>query len=144
MQPRISMVTLGVADMGRAIRFYEKGLGFPRMESPPTVAFFTLNGTWLGLYGRDALAEDATVPAGGSGFSGVTLAHNVQTEAGVDKVLAQAVAAGATLVKPAQKVFWGGYSGYFKDPDGHLWEVAYNPFFWVGPDDMDHPQRREG
>lgn len=144
MQPRISMITLGVADMGRAIRFYEEGLGFPRMESPPTVAFFTLNGTWLGLYGRQALAEDATVPAEGSGFGGVTLAHNVRTEAEVETLLAQAVAAGATLVKPAQKVFWGGYSGYFKDPDGHLWEVAYNPFFWVGPEDMDRPQPREG
>ena len=139
MQPRISMITLGVRDMARAIRFYEQGLGFPRMESPPEVAFFTLNGTWLGLYGRDALAEDATVPALGSGFAGFTLAHNVDSEARVEAVIQQAVDAGATLVKPAQKVFWGGYSGYFADPEGNLWEIAHNPFFWIGPADNDEP-----
>jgi catechol 2,3-dioxygenase-like lactoylglutathione lyase family enzyme len=135
MQPRISMITLGVRDMTRAIRFYAEGLGFPRMDSPPEVAFFTLNGTWLGLYGREALAEDATVPAEGSGFAGFALAHNVESEEQVRAVLQQAVDAGATLVKPAQKVFWGGYSGYFADPDGHLWEVAHNPFAWIGPRD---------
>lgn len=135
MKPRISMITLGVRDLAVAIDFYERGLGFPRMESPPTVAFFTLNGTWLGLYGREALAEDATVSGEGSGFAGVALAHNVTSEAEVDTVIGQAIAAGATPVKPAEKVFWGGYSGYFSDPDGHLWEVAYNPHFWVGPED---------
>lgn len=135
MKPRISMITLGVADLERAIRFYENGLGWPRLESPPSVAFFTLNGTWLGLYGREALAEDVGVEAPGGGFSGVTLAHNVRSEAEVDRVLAQAVAAGACLVKPGQPVFWGGYSGYFADPDGHYWEVAHNPFAWVGPED---------
>ena len=135
MMPRISMITLGVRDLAAAIEFYEKGLGFPRMESPPEVAFFTLNGTWLGLYGREALAEDATVPAEGTGFESFTLAHNVDSENDVDNVISQAVAAGATLVKKPQKVFWGGYSGYFKDPDGHLWEVAHNPLFWVGPKD---------
>ncbi len=137
MQPRISMITLGVRNMSRSVQFYEEGLGFPRMESEPEVAFFTLNGSWLGLYGYDALADDATVPAEGSGFRGVTLAHNVFSEDEVDAVLVQAVTAGATLVKPGQKVFWGGYSGYFSDPDGHLWEVAYNPYFWVGPEDKD-------
>lgn len=135
MNPRISMITLGVCDMAAAVRFYEQGLGFPRMESPPSVAFFTLNGTWLGLYGREALAEDAQVPADGQGFAAFTLAHNVTSEAQVDAVVARAVAAGATLVKKPQKVFWGGYSGYFKDPDGHLWEVAFNPHFWIGPRD---------
>jgi catechol 2,3-dioxygenase-like lactoylglutathione lyase family enzyme len=135
MKPRISMITLGVRDLAAAVEFYEKGLGLPRMESPPEVAFFTLNGTWLALYGREALAEDATVSAEGHGFEGFALAHNVQSEAEVDSVVNQAVAAGATLVKKPQKVFWGGYSGYFKDPDGHLWEVAYNPHFWVGPRD---------
>lgn len=133
MQPRISMITLAVRDLPAAIAFYEHGLGFPRMDSPPEVAFFTLDGTWLALYGREALAEDATVSARGEGFEGFTLAHNVGSEREVDAVVAQAVAAGATLVKPPQKVSWGGYSGYFKDPDGHLWEVAYNPFFWPGP-----------
>lgn len=137
MKPRISMITLGVRDMAAAVKFYEHGLGFPRMESPPEVAFFTLNGTWLGLYGREALAEDATVPAAGEGFEAFALAHNVPSEAEVDAVMAQAVAAGATMVKKPQKVFWGGYSGYFKDLDGHLWEVAHNPFFWVGPADSE-------
>ncbi|MFZ0106165.1 MAG: VOC family protein, partial [Thiobacillus sp.] len=113
----------------------ELGLGLPRMESPPEVAFFTLDGTWLGLYPREALAEDAGISPEGSGFSGFTLSHNVASEAEVDAVLDQAVTAGARLVKPGQKVFWGGYSGYFSDPDGHLWEVAYNPHFWVGPRD---------
>ena len=135
MKPRISMITLGVRDLAASIAFYERGLGLPRMESPPEVAFFTLDGSWLGLYGRAALAADATVPAEGSGFAGVALAHNVTSEAEVDALLAQAVAAGARLVKPGQKVSWGGYSGYFADPDGHLWEVAYNPHFWVGPPD---------
>jgi catechol 2,3-dioxygenase-like lactoylglutathione lyase family enzyme len=135
MKPRISMITLGVRDLATAIAFYEKGLGLPRMESPPEVAFFNLNGTWLGLYGKEALAEDAQVSAEGEGFEGFALAHNVSSEQEVDEVIAQAVDAGATLVKKPQKVFWGGYSGYFKDPDGHLWEVAHNPLFWVGPAD---------
>lgn len=135
MKPRISMITLGVRDLAAAITFYEKGLGFPRMDSPPEVAFFMLNGTWLGLYDRKALAEDAQVAAEGNGFEGFSLAHNVASENEVDEVVAQAVAAGATLVKKPRKVFWGGYSGYFKDLDGHLWEVAYNPLFWVGPND---------
>lgn len=135
MKPRISMITLGVRDLAAAINFYKKGLGFPRIDSPPEVAFFTLNGTWFGLYGREALAKDAQVAAEGSGFEGFSLAHNVQSENEVDEVVAQALAAGATLVKKPQKVFWGGYSGYFKDLDGHLWEVAYNPLFWVGPSD---------
>ncbi len=137
MKPRISMITLGVADLPRAVRFYEEGLGLPRMESPPEVAFFTLDGTWLGLYGRAALADDACVSADGQGFEAFTLAHNVHSEAEVDAVIQQAIKAGATLVKPAGKVFWGGYSGYFKDPDGHLWEVAHNPFFWPGPKDRE-------
>jgi catechol 2,3-dioxygenase-like lactoylglutathione lyase family enzyme len=129
------MITLGVRDLAAAIDFYEQGLGFPRMESEPEVAFFTLNGTWLGLYDRKALAEDAQVPAEGNGFEAFTLAHNVESENVVDELMAQAVAAGAVLVKEPQKVFWGGYSGYFKDPDGHLWEVAHNPYFWIGPKD---------
>jgi catechol 2,3-dioxygenase-like lactoylglutathione lyase family enzyme len=135
MKPRISMITLAVRDLAASVKFYEHGLGLPRMASPPEVAFFTLDGSWLGLYARAALAEDATVPAEGSGFEGFTLSHNVASEAEVHEVIRQALAAGATLIKPAQKVFWGGFSGYFKDPDGHLWEVAHNPHFWVGPVD---------
>lgn len=133
MEPRISMITLGVRDVAASVEFYERGLGFPRRESPPEVAFFTLDGTWLGIYGRDALAEDAGVSAEGGGDASFALAHNVRSEAEVDAVVERAVAAGATLVKAPRKVFWGGYSGYFADPDGHLWEIAHNPLFWIGP-----------
>ena len=129
------MITLGVVDLETSIKFYKEGLGFPKMESPPGIAFFTLNGSWLGLYPRGSLAEDATVSPEGSGFSGFALAHNVSSEAEVDQIIQQAVSAGATLVKQPQKVFWGGYSAYFKDPDGYLWEIAHNPHFWVGPED---------
>ncbi len=135
MKPRISMITLGVADLERSVKFYRDGLGFPQRESPPEVAFFTLNGTWLGLYGREALAKDATVSKAGEGFNNVSMAHNLASEAEVDAAMAEAIDAGATLVKPPQKVFWGGYSGYFRDPDGHLWELAHNPFAWIGPED---------
>jgi len=131
------MITLGVRNMAESIKFYEHGLGFPRIESPPEVAFFSLNGTWLGLYGREALAKDAGVAADGHGFASFALAHNVHAESEVDEVIAQAIAAGANLVKQPQKVFWGGYSGYFADPDGHLWEVAYNPHEWIGPVDSE-------
>lgn len=138
------MITLGVSDLKKSIDFYEKGLGFPKLDSPPEIAFFTLNGTWLALYGRGALAEDAQIPSEGSGFGGFALAHNVSTEAEVDAVLEQARSAGAIITKKAQKVFWGGYSGYFKDPDGHLWEVAHNPLLWVGPMDDEAEQGGEG
>lgn len=135
MKPRISLVTLGVADVDAAARFYETVFRMTREPSPPSVAFLALQGTWLGLYGRDALAEDAGVAPEASGFSGVTLAHNLDSEAAVDAAMREAIAAGATLVKPPHKVFWGGYSGYFKDPDGHLWELAHNPFMRIGPQD---------
>lgn len=134
MEARISMMTLGVRDMEAAVAFYETGLGLPRIDSPPTVAFFQLNGSWLGLYGWEELAEDATVPSTGEGFRGVALAHNLTSEAEVDALMAQAVAAGATMVKKPQSVFWGGYSGYFQDLDGHLWELAFNPHLWIGPE----------
>lgn len=128
------MVSLGVTDLAAAIEFYQNGLELPRLEPySDEIAFFKLNGSWLGLYPWDKLAEDATVEAKGDGFRGVTLAHNVDSKESVHAVLDQAVAAGATLVKPAQDVFWGGYSGYFADLDGHLWEVAWNPFMQVGP-----------
>jgi catechol 2,3-dioxygenase-like lactoylglutathione lyase family enzyme len=135
MKPRMSMITLGVDDMARAIDFYQNGLGFPRHGEGDEVAFFKLNGTWLGLYGREALAEDAQVEAEGTGFNSFTIAHNVHSEEEVEAVMNEALNAGAVLVKKPQKVFWGGYSGYFKDPDGHLWEIAHNPFTWIGPGD---------
>ncbi|MCI5065941.1 VOC family protein [bacterium] len=134
MEPRISMITLGVADLGCSIEFYENGLMLPRYDClSEDVAFFQLSGSWLGLYGRKALAEDATVSSVGSGFPGFTLAYNVTSDKAVDRVLEEASSAGGEVVKPGQKVFWGGYSGYFKDPDGFLWEVAHNPHFWIGP-----------
>jgi catechol 2,3-dioxygenase-like lactoylglutathione lyase family enzyme len=129
MQPRISLITLGVSDLERAKRFYKEGLGLPEHDAgSDSVAFFALNGTWLSLYPRHLLAEDAKVPSQGSGFAGFSLAHNRPSKEEVEATMAEALAAGARLVKPAQDVFWGGYSGYFEDPDGFLWEVAWNPF----------------
>jgi uncharacterized protein len=134
MEPRLTMVTLGVAHVARARAFYER-LGFKASSaSQESVAFLSAGGVVLSLYGRGALAEDAHVADTKSGFSGITLAHNVRTEVEVADVLAEAVTAGATLVKPSQKVFWGGTSGYFADPDGHLWEVAHNPFLLLAAD----------
>lgn len=129
MEPRLSLVTLGVADVARSRIFYER-LGFKASSaSNENVTFFEAGGVVLGLFGRAALAQDASVPEEGSGFAGVALAHNARSEADVDAILAEAAAAGARIVKPAHRVFWGGWSGYFADPDGHLWEVAHNPFF---------------
>ena len=128
MKPHITLITLAVSDLNRSIEFYETGLGLPRKEGPEGIAFFETEGTMLSLYPRDKLAEDITISLDGSGFQGFTLAHNVPSPDDVDRTLAEAVAAGADLVKPGQKVFWGGYSGYFRDPDGFYWEVAHNPF----------------
>ena len=97
MKPRISMITLGVSDLEKSIKFYKEGLGFPRKEYPTEIAFFTLNGSWLSLYNRESLAEDATVLPEGSGFNGFTLSHNVASESEVDQVIEQALSAGATL-----------------------------------------------
>ncbi len=129
MEPRLSFVTLGVLDMPRATRFYVEVLKLPPITLSTEIAFFELGKTWLALYPRDLLAADAGVPAEGSGFTGITLAHNVRSAAEVDALLAEAVAGGARLVKPGQKADWGGYTGYFADPDGFLWEVAWNPKF---------------
>ena len=129
------MIALAVANLDRSATFYEDGLGFPKMPSPPEVAFFNLNGTWLGLSEREELARDAGVSPEGTGYNAFTLAHNVASEAEVGLVVANALAAGASLVKEVQKASWGGTHGYFSDPDGHLWEVAYNPFAWIGPED---------
>lgn len=129
MSLRLSLITLGVADVARATAFY-RSLGAVRGSADTDgVTFFDMNGVILALYGRAALAADAGVPVEGHGFAGVTLAWNCADRAGVDAALAAAAAAGGRLVKGAEVVFWGGYSGYFADPDGHLWEVAHNPFF---------------
>jgi len=130
MKPKVSLIGLGVRDFETSLRFYRDGLGFPthNYTDGEDHVMFRMDGSWLSLYPRDKLAEDATVPDDGSGFSGVTLAHNVKSKLEVDAVFAQAVAIGAKPVKPPQDVFWGGYSSYFADPDGYLWEVAFNPF----------------
>lgn len=131
MEPRITLITLGVTDLERSIRFYRDGLALPMREGTQGVAFFETRGTWLALFPRGDLAQDARVPAEGSGFRAFSLAHNVRSSEEVDRLLAEAVAAGGTLVKTAEEAPWGGYSGYFADPDGFLWEVAWNPHFWV-------------
>jgi uncharacterized protein len=134
LDPRISLVTLGVEDLARATAFYER-LGWKKSStSQDAVTFIQLKGTVLGLFSRQSLAEDAHVENTPKGFSGVTLAHNVASERGVDAVYKFALSCGATPVKAPEKVSWGGYSGYFADPDGHLWEVAYNPFFPLDKD----------
>lgn len=132
MDPRISIITLGVSDLQRSIRFYRDGLGLPMKKNGDQIAFFTTTGTWLALYPREALAEDAQVDAEGSGFRAFTLAHNVGSKAEVDQLLQEALEAGAKIIKEAQDVDWGGYSGYFSDHDGFLWEIAWNPFFEIG------------
>lgn len=129
MEPRLSFVTLGVLDLDRSVRFYSDVLGLTRLNDHPEVAFFELGRTWLALYPRHLLAADAGVPNDGTGFAGFTLAHNVRSPEDVDQLLAQVAAHGATVVKPAQQADWGGRTGYFADPDGFLWEVAWNPKF---------------
>ncbi len=125
----LSLVTLGVADVAASRAFYE-GLGFKASPFDSTeVAFFDMNGTILALFGRAALAEDASVAEAGAGFRGVSCAFNLASEAAVDAAFAFVEAKGGRIVKPPHKVFWGGYSGYFADPDGHLWEIAHNPFW---------------
>ena len=132
----LSLVTLGVADVARSTAFYE-ALGWHRSgASQDEITFIQLNGVVLSLYGAQALADDALQPSPPGGFRGITLALNQATPAGVDRVVAEFVAAGATLVKAPALVEWGGYSGYVADPDGHLWEIAHNPYSpqWAAPD----------
>lgn len=123
------MITLGVSDLKRATIFYRDGLGWPADEKHDGVVFFRLPGTWLALFPLEDLAADAQIPAEGSGFSRVALAHNVATQDAVLGVLQTAKNAGATITKPGQETSWGGFAGYFRDLDGHLWEVAWNPHF---------------
>ncbi len=127
MEQRISVITLGVADLDRSRRFYEEGLGWRRSNQSDEIVFFEANGLIVALFPLDQLAADAQVPSVGEGFRGVTVAYCTRTQAEVAALLSQAEKAGARIVKPAQDVFWGGYSGYFADPDGHLWEIAWNP-----------------
>lgn len=149
MEQRLTMVTLGVRDLARARAFYEQGLGWTLGDGVEgQVAFYQLGGMLVGLYGLEALAEDAKLTLAplepGKTLGGITLAYNVGDEAAVDAALAEAEAAGATILKPAEKVFWGGYSGYFADPDGHPWEVAFNPFWTLNDDGSVNLDKKDG
>jgi hypothetical protein len=127
MEPRLTLVTLGVRDLARAVAFYRDGLGLEKDERWDEIAFFKMGTTILALFSRDELAKDAHVSPEGSGFSAVTLAHNVATEAEVDALLDYVATIGGKVIAPAERKPWGGRSGYFMDPDGHIWEIACNP-----------------
>lgn len=130
MESRISIITLGVEDLKKSTEFYKR-LGFRLSKhSTEEIAFFELKGTWLALFPRDKLAEDANVNFGGNGYQSFTLAHNVKNREDVDALFQEIKRAGGVIVKQPQEAFWGGYSGYFKDPDGYLWELVWNPHFW--------------
>ncbi|MCD8042465.1 MAG: VOC family protein [Tannerellaceae bacterium] len=132
MEQRITVITLGVADLQRSINFYEKGLGWKRSEkSIGDLIVFEMPGILFALYPIGELAEDVTIPQEPSRFSGIALAHNTHSEEEVAEILAKVETIGGSIVKPAQKTSWGGYSGYFADPDGYLFEVAYNPFWKI-------------
>jgi len=129
MEQRLSLVTLGVSDLEQSLRFYQ-ALGWQRGNENPSVVFFQLPGMIMALWSRSALAEDAGLAPNERGFGGITLAYNTRSKGEVDAILAEAERAGARILKAAKETFWGGYSGYFADPDGHPWEVAWNPD-WV-------------
>ena len=137
MEPRVSLITLGVSDLVRAVAFYRDGLGWPKsVVGGDEVAFFKTAGVVIALFPRPSFAADASVGLDDvehSGFARVSLAHNVAEEGQVDTVLADAAEAGATIVKEAQEIFFGRH-GFFADPDGYLWEVAWNPSFPMGAD----------
>jgi uncharacterized protein len=133
-EQRLSLITLGVSDLNRSREFYER-LGWRRsMAQAEGVVFFQIGGIALALYPRHELAKDANINPEGEGFNGISLAYNTRTREEVDSVLAEAKSAGAKLCKHAQQAFWGGYSGYFSDPDGFVWEVAWNPSFLIAAD----------
>lgn len=134
MEQRLSLITLGVADLKRAREFYEDGLGWTRGNAQDEVAFYQAGGMIVALWARKDLAGDAKLSPEGSGFRGVALAYNARSRAEVDAVLAEAARAGAAIPKVAEDTPWGGYAGYFTDPDGHLWEVAHNPFWTIAED----------
>lgn len=131
MEQRFSIVTLGVSDLNESREFCQRLGWSPSAASSKEIVFFQAGGVALALYPREELAKDANLPAEGQGFGGITIAYNARNQEEVDAVLAAAAAAGARILRPAQKAFWGGYSGYFSDPDGFVWEIAYNPFFSI-------------
>ena len=132
MEPRVSFITLGVSNLERSVRFYEKCFGFPRLPSDKSMAFFELGRVWLALYPREQLAADVGQPAESTGFVGFTLTHNVHSAKEVDKLVGEIEASGGRVVKRPKAATWGGYSGYsgyVSDPDGFLWEIAHNPHY---------------
>ena len=132
MEQRVSLITLGVADVKESAAFYA-ALGWQRVDSPDGVVAFDLIAATLGLYPLAALADELGCAAADLGRGGIVLSHNVRSKAEVGPLLQRAKAAGATILKPAQDVFWGGYHGHFADPDGNIWEIAWNPFSPLGP-----------
>jgi uncharacterized protein len=134
MEQRFSIITLGIANLELSRAFYQR-LGWnPSSASNNDIVFFQAGGAALALYPRAELAKDANVPPESQGFAGFTIAYNARSKEEVDAVLATAKAAGARILRPAQEAFWGGYSGYFADPDNFAWEVAWNPFFSIAED----------
>lgn len=132
MEPRITIVTLGVNNIQQSYDFYSKIVGFPSDKGiEGDIAFFNLHHITLALYPKDKLAEDARVPIDGTGFSGITLAHNVKTKEEVDAIIEKLQKAGVKITKEPQVTEWGGYDAYFQDLDGYLWEIAWNPFSWI-------------
>jgi catechol 2,3-dioxygenase-like lactoylglutathione lyase family enzyme len=136
MKPRITVLTLGVDDLERSLRFYRDGLGFPtegvigREFEHGAVAFFALSGGLrLAIWPRASIAHDTGLPRAAASPTELTIGHNVASKAEVDATMAQAVRAGARVIKAPHDTFWGGYAGYFQDPDGHVWEVVWNPAF---------------
>jgi hypothetical protein len=136
MEQRLSLVTLGVADLDRSRAFYEGVLGWKVAAGPPGVVFFDLNGVVLALFPHAELAQDMMLakPTLSGGYEGFSLAHNLRSEQDVDALFAHLRRHGVPIVKPPQRAEWGGYSGYFADPDGHKWELAYNPYWTVESD----------
>lgn len=136
MRQKLNLITLGTDDFQKSLDFYENGLGWKKSEkSMDGLALFDLGGVILALHPRHELAVDTTLTYQPTTFSGLTISHNTKSEKEVDEVLEKVAKLGGTIVKPAQKVYWGGYSGYFKDLDGHLFEVAYNPFWELDEND---------
>ena len=143
MKPRITVLTLGVRDLEQSLRFYRDGLGLPTQGiigiefEHGAVAFFELqSGLMLAIWPRESISHDSGLPVSPPSPTEFTVGHNVASREDVDGVMAQAQDAGATIVKPAHPTFWGGYAGYFQDPDGHLWEVVWNPQFPIGDDEL--------
>ena len=135
MDQRISLITLGVADLKRAVDFYEHVIGWKPESSPPGVVFFDLNGVAFALWPHDELAKDMGIPADSiPPYRGYALGHNARNEDEVDAIFARLKSHGATILRQPRKTFWGGYSGYFSDPDGHTWEIAHNPLWTIQQD----------